>query len=81
MSKGECVMKFKDPGASSKYLLMTESPSWEELSTVSELVDSLMAWQSLDNIIHPSYWGMDVMVWIVKKVCLMQSNHILIFCF
>ena len=74
-------MNFKDPGTTSKDLLMTEAPSWEELSTVSELVDSLMAWQSLEHIIHPSYWGTDVMVWIVKKVCLMQSNHILIFRF
>ena len=76
MSKGERVMKFKDPGSSSKDLLMTEAPSWEDLSTVPELVDSLMAWQSLDHIIHPSHYGTDVIVWIVKKVFffLMQNN-------
>ena len=61
-------MKFKDPGASSKDLLMTEAPSWEPLKTVSELVDALMAWQSLDHIIHSSHCGKDVIVWIVKKV-------------
>ena len=66
--KKERVMKFKDPGSSAKDLLMTESPSWEPHTTVSELIDSLMAWQSLDHIIHPTHYGTDVIVWIVKKV-------------
>ena len=43
MSKGERVMKFKDQGTSSKDHLMTEAPSRESLSTVSKLVDALMA--------------------------------------
>ena len=60
-------MKFKGPGTSTKDLLMTEAPSWEPLSTVSELVDTLMAWQTLDHIIHPSHYGTVVIVWIVKK--------------
>ena len=68
MSKGERDMKFKDPGSSAKDLLMTESSSWEPHTTVSELIDSLMAWQSLDHIIHPTHYGMDVVEWIVKKV-------------
>ena len=68
MSRGEKVMKFKDPGTSSKDLLMTEAPSWEPLTTVSELVDALMAWQTLDKLIHPGHYGTDVIVWIVKKV-------------
>ena len=68
MSKGELVMKFKDPGSSAKDLLMTESPSWEPHSTVSDLINSLMAWQSLDHIIHPAHYGTDVIGWIVKKV-------------
>ena len=68
MSKGERVMKFKYPGSSAKDWLMTESPSWEPHSTVSELIDSLRAWQSLDHIIHPAHYGTDVIVWIVKKV-------------
>jgi len=50
-------MKFKDPGTSSKDLPMTESPSWEELLTVSELVDSLMAWQLLAHIIQTNHYG------------------------
>ena len=60
-------MKFKDQGSSSKDLLMTDSPSWEPHTTVSELIDSLMAWQSLDHIIHPTHYGTDVIVWICKK--------------
>ena len=68
MSRGEKVMKFKDQGTSSKDLLMTEAPSWEQLTTVSELVDALMAWQTLDHLIHPGHHGTDVIVWIVKKV-------------
>ena len=47
---------------------MTEAPSWEQLSTVSELVETLMAWQTLDQIIHPAHYGTNVIVWIVKKV-------------
>ena len=81
MSKGERVMKFKDPGSSAKDLLMTESPSWEPHSTVSELIDSLMAWQSLDHIIHPAHYGTDVIVWIVKKVTAKHQQHKLILCF
>ena len=61
-------MKFKDQRTSSKDLLMTEAPSWKQLSTVSELVDALMAWQTLDHIIHAAHYGTDVIVWIVKKV-------------
>ena len=68
MSRGEKILNFKDPGTSSKNLLMTESPSWEPLTTVSELVDALMAWQTLDKLIHPGHYGTDVVVWIVKKV-------------
>ena len=68
LSRGERVMKFKDQGSSSKDLLMTDSPSWEPHTTVSELIDSLMAWQSLDHIIHPTHYGTDVIVWICKKV-------------
>ena len=68
MSRGEKVMKFKDPGTSSKDLLMTEAPSWEPLTTVSELVDALTAWQTPDKLIHPGHYGTDVIVWIVKKV-------------
>ena len=63
MPKGERVKKFK-----AKDLIMTESPSWEPHSTVSDLIDALMAWQSLDHIIHPAHYGTDVIVWIVKKV-------------
>ena len=55
MSRGEKVMKFKDPGTSSKDHLMTEAPSWEPLTT-------------LDHLIHPGHYGTDVIVWIVKKV-------------
>ena len=47
-------MKFKNPDSTSKDMLMTEAPSWEQLSTVSELVETLMAWQTLDHIIHPA---------------------------
>ena len=68
MSRGEKILNFKDPGTSSKNLLMTESPSWEPITTVSELVDALMAWQTLDKLIHPGHYGTDVIVWIVKKV-------------
>ena len=68
MSRGEKVIKFKDPGTSSKDLLITEAPSWGQLTTVSELVDALMAWQTLDNLIHPGRYGTDIIVWIVKKV-------------
>ena len=65
MSRGEKVMKFENPDTTSKDLLMTEASSWEPLSTVSELVEALMAWQMLNQIIHPSHYGMDVIVWIV----------------
>ena len=70
MSKEKRIMKFKDPASSAKDLLMTESPSWEPHSTVSELIDSLIAWQSLDHIIQPSHYGTDVIVWIVENVLL-----------
>ena len=68
MSRGEMVMKFKNPDTTSKDMLMTEAPSWEPLSSVSELVEALMAWQTLDQIIHPSHYGTYVILWIVKKV-------------
>ena len=68
MSRGEKVMKFKNPDTTSKDMLMTEAPSWEPLSSVSELVEALMAWQTLDQLIHPSHYGTNVIVWIVKKV-------------
>ena len=74
MSKGEKILNFRDPGTSSKNLLMTESPSWEPLTTVSELVDTLMAWQTLDKLIHPGHYGTDVIVWIVKKVRSIKCN-------
>ena len=61
-------MKFKNPDTTSKDMLMTEAPSWEPLSSVSELMEALMAWQTLDQIIHPSHYGTNVIVWIVKKV-------------
>ena len=44
------------------------APSWEPLSSVSELVEALMAWQTLDQLIHPAHYGTNVIVWIVKKV-------------
>ena len=61
-------MKFKNPDSTSKDMLMTEAPSWEPLSSVSELVEALMAWQTLDQLIHPAHYGTNVIVWIVKKV-------------
>ena len=61
-------MKFKNPDSTSKDMLMTEAPSWEALSSVSELTEALMAWQTLDQLIHPSHYGTNVIVWIVKKV-------------
>ena len=45
-------MKFKNPDSTSKDMLMTEAPSWEALSSVSELTEALMAWQTLDQLIH-----------------------------
>ena len=68
MSKGEKTMKFKDPGSACKEMLLIEAPSWEHHSTVSELVESLMAWQLLNHIIYHDHYGTDVIVWIVKKV-------------
>ena len=61
-------MKFKNPDSTSNDMLMTEAPSWEALSSVSELVEALMAWQTLDQLIHPAHYGTNVIVWIVKKV-------------
>ena len=61
---------------------MTEAPSWEPLSSVSELVEALMAWQTLDQLIHPSHYGTNVIVWIVKKVkiklCMFYITTILV---
>ena len=69
MSKGEKTINFKDPRTTSKEMLLSEATSWESHTTVLELVDSLMAWQSIDYIVDPFHYGTDVIVWILKKVC------------
>ena len=79
MSRGERVMKFKNPDTTSKHMLMTEAPSWEALSSVSELTEALMAWQTLDQLIHPSHYGTNVIVWIVKKVYIFACVPTLIY--
>ena len=40
------------PLAGGEKMLLSDSPLWEQHQLVSELIDSLMAWQLLDHRCH-----------------------------